>query len=175
MPEPSGSPPCAMKYGRRRSLGMWRGLLAGFCILLMINIFLCHFIGEAVGPYVVWLKYLGAAYILWLAFKLWKSPSDDSARVEGCSFWSGLLVQLTNVKMLLFELTVFSMFVLPYTDSIGSLFAIGTLLVLAGPMANLAWLLAGEYLRRFFSQKMHVVNAVLALLLAACAVFIVFH
>ncbi|MBP3774741.1 MAG: LysE family transporter [Bacteroidaceae bacterium] len=166
---------CALKYGRRQSLKMWRGLLVGFCIILVVSVFLCHFIGEAVGPYVVWLKYLGAAYILWLAYKIWRAPADASAKVEGCNFVSGLLVQLTNVKIILFELTMFSMFVLPYTDDIGELFKVGALLLLAGPVANLAWLLAGEYLRRFFNKKMQVVDAVLALLLAVCAIFIVFH
>ena len=61
---------------------------------------------------------------------------------------------------------------LPHSERLLDLFAIAALLALAGPGANLAWLLAGSYLRRLFMRHLAATNTVLALLLAACALWI---
>lgn len=164
---------CCLKYGRRKSLKMWRGLLCGFSLAACIMVVLTHILGEIMGQYVVFLKYIGAAYILWLAWKLWRSKGKEGTEAKDCSFLSGFMVQFTNAKMLLFELTAFSVYVLPYSHSILDLFVVAALLLIAGPLANLAWLYAGAYLRRFFSRYRQQVDIVMALLLAACAVYII--
>lgn len=86
---------------------------------------------------------------------------------------SGLLVQLTNAKMLLFDLTAFSVYVLPYSNSLIDLLVVAALLLLAGPGANFAWLYAGAYLRRFFSRYQKQVDIAMSILLALCAIYII--
>lgn len=164
---------CCLKYGRRKALKMWRGLLSGFSIAACIMVLLTHFLGELMGDYVSYLKYLGALYILWLAWKMWRDSGQTDTEAKDCSFSSGLIVQLTNAKMLLFELTAFSVYVLPYSNRLIDLFIVAILLLIAGPGANLAWLYAGAYLRRFFSRYRKQVDIVMALLLALCSVYIV--
>lgn len=164
---------CCLKYGRRKALKMWRGLLTGFSIAACIMVLLTHFLGELMGDYVSYLKYLGALYILWLAWKMWRDSGQTDTEAKDCSFSSGLIVQLTNAKMLLFELTAFSVYVLPYSNRLIDLFIVAILLLIAGPGANLAWLYAGAYLRRFFSRYRKQVDIVMALLLALCSVYIV--
>ena len=83
-----------------------------------------------------------------------------------------MVVQLTNAKMLLFDLTVFSTFVLPYTDDLKSLLEVSAWLLIAGPGGNLLWLLAGAYLRRFFEHHQRQVDTVSALALILCALYI---
>ena len=61
---------CCLKYGRRKALKMWRGLFTGFCIDLVLMVLLTHLLGEMMGHYVIYLKYIGVAYILWLAWKM---------------------------------------------------------------------------------------------------------
>lgn len=164
---------CCLKYGRRKALKMWRGLLTGFSIAACIMVLLTHFLGELMGDYVSYLKYLGALYILWLAWKMWRDSGQTDTEAKDCSFSSGLIVQLTNAKMLLFELTAFSVYVLPYSNKLIDLFIVAILLLIAGPGANLAWLYAGAYLRRFFSRYRKQVDIVMAMLLALCSVYIV--
>lgn len=164
---------CCLKYGRRKALKMWRGLLTGFSIAACIMVLLTHFLGELMGDYVSYLKYLGALYILWLAWKMWRDSGQTDTEAKDCSFRSGLIVQLTNAKMLLFELTAFSVYVLPYSNKLIDLFIVAILLLIAGPGANLAWLYAGAYLRRFFSRYRKQVDIVMAMLLALCSVYIV--
>ena len=92
-----------------------------------------------------------------------------------CTFWSGLVMQLTNAKMLLFDLTVFGLFVLPYYNRLVDMLPIAALLLLAGPGSNLVWLLAGDYLRHIFGKYQKQVDMVMALLLVLCAVAILLH
>lgn len=166
---------CAMKYGRKQALVMWRGLLTGFTIAVIGMAVLSHLLGEALGDYVAYLKYLGAAYILWLAFQIYRESGAKVKSARLCTYWSGLVMQLTNAKMLLFDLTVFSLFVLPYSDSLIDMFPVAALLLLAGPGANLLWLLAGDYLRHIFGKYQKQVDIVMALLLVLCAVVILLN
>jgi len=48
---------------------------------------------------------------------------------------------LTNVKMIVYQLTAYSTFTLPRSDGIVDLLPFFGILVLAGPGANLVWLL----------------------------------
>lgn len=164
---------CCLKFGRRKALKMWRGLLTGFSIGAVIMVVLTHLLGEVMGDYVIYLKYLGAAYILWLAWKMWRFSGQNNTEAQECTFTSGMIVQLTNAKMLLFELTAFSVYVLPYSDRIADLFVVAALLLIAGPGANLVWLYAGAYLRRFFAKYQKQVDIVMAILLALCAIYII--
>lgn len=164
---------CCLKFGRRKALKMWQGLLTGFSIGAVIMVVLTHLLGEVMGDYVIYLKYLGAAYILWLAWKMWRFSGQNNTEAQECTFTSGMIVQLTNAKMLLFELTAFSVYVLPYSDRLTDLFVVAALLLIAGPGANLVWLYAGAYLRRFFAKYQKQVDIVMAILLALCAIYII--
>lgn len=164
---------CCLKFGRRKAMKMWYGLLTGFSIAVFLMAILTHLLGEVMGEYVFYLKYLGAAYILWLVWKMWRFSGQNNAEAQECTFTSGMIVQLTNAKMLLFDLTAFSVYVLPYSDRLADLFVVAVLLLIAGPGANFAWIYAGAYLRRFFSRYQKQVDVVMAILLLLCAIYII--
>lgn len=165
----------SLRHGRKQSLVMWLGLLTGFSIAATLMAVLTHFIGIAFGQYVRFLKYIGAAYIVYLAYRILKSNKQGNEKNGDCTFLSGLIVQMTNAKMLLFDLTVFSTFVLPYSNRLVHLFEVIAWLLIAGPGANLVWLLAGSYLRRFFTKHGRQVDIVSAIALVLCALYIVFY
>ena len=164
---------CSLKYGRKSALRMWYGELCGFLISVTLVSIATHFIGTTMGEYVGWLKYVGAAYILWLAYNIYKTKGLAENEAKTCTFMSGMLVQLTNANMILFDLTIFSMFVLPYSNRLIDLLIVGYILTLAGPTANLVWLLAGAWLRKCFVSYKKIIDIILATLLALCAVAIV--
>ena len=108
----------SLRYGTRAALRQWRGLIAGFFIDSMLAALLSRLLGEALGTYARWLSWLGAAYILWLAWGMLRSAGTDPAEdARQPSFRSGLLVNLTNGKVILFCITTLSAFVLPYTTA----------------------------------------------------------
>ncbi len=163
----------SLRHGRREALVMWLGLLAGFSAAVFCLATITHFIGMAFGNYISYLKYLGAAYIIYLAYKIYTSHKTAEAADKACSFQSGVIVQLTNAKMLLFDLTVFSTFVLPYSHQFIDLIEVGAWLLIAGPGANLVWLLAGSYLRKFFMNYGRQVDIVSSIALLLCAIYII--
>ena len=163
----------SLRHGRRESFKMWLGLLTGFCIAACVMAILTHLLGNAIGEYVAWLKYVGAAYLVYLALKIYSRNGEIVEKDSGASFFDGMVVQLTNAKMLLFELTAFSVFVLPYSNRFVDLLEVAAWLTLAGPGGNLAWLLAGSCLRGFFAQYGRLVDIISAIALIICAVWIV--
>ena len=60
----------ALRYGKTVALRQWRGLAVGFLIDSLAAVALCRLIGGVLGEYVRWLSWIGAAYILWLAWRL---------------------------------------------------------------------------------------------------------
>jgi len=163
----------SLRHGRRESLVMWLGLLTGFYVAVTVMAILTHFIGVAFGEYVVYLRYVGAAYIIYLAYKILRNKGFAKEQSSDCSFWSGMLVQITNAKMLLFDLTIFSTFVLPYSNRLIDLIEVGAWLTLAGPGGNIVWLLAGTYLKRFFAHYGRQVDVISAVALFLCAFYII--
>lgn len=163
----------AIRFGRARSMSMWLGLLTGAAIAVLAMALFTHLLGEALGSYVIYLKYLGAAYLVWLAYGMWRDRSQTGDNKRDCTFLNGMIVQLTNAKILVFELSVFSSFVLPYSARFADLLPVAALLLLAGPGANFVWLLLGSSLSHIFERYHRAVNIFSAIALLLCAIYIV--
>ena len=164
----------ALRYGRRPALRQWRGLFTGFFIVAMVSVAATYLLGAALGRFVKALSWVGAAYILWLAWHILRSSGKAGEKDPAApSFRTGLLLQLTNVKIIVFCVTALSSYVLPYTDSFWALLAVGLFLPLTGPMANLVWLFAGASLQKFLAKYRRAVDIVMALALALCAASLV--
>ncbi|MBR1702540.1 MAG: LysE family transporter [Lachnospiraceae bacterium] len=172
----------ALNYGKERALKQWKGLFTGFAIVALVSVFLNYFLGNVLGDYVKWLSYIGAAYLIWLAVHTVRSAvgaekdADENAEKDAeknCNFFTGLLVQLTNVKIILFCMTALSSFVLPYSRSFFSLLLVGVFLPFTGPICNLAWLFAGAKLQKLFYEHRKVINWIMAGALVLCAVSLV--
>ena len=160
---------CTFKYGRAAAFRMWWGLMAGFTIAVWTMAAVCCAMGDALGPYVVYLKYVGAAYILYLAWGV-AFRGRRRARDGTCTFLSGLFVQLTNAKMLLFDILIFGMFVMAKGNRWQDYVVVGLLLYIAGPGGNLAWLLGGVLLRKVYEAYPRLIDGTLGLTMAIFAV-----
>ncbi len=165
---------CSIRYGFRKSMKLWYGLLAGFCVMTASVAVIIYFLEHMLAPIIPYLKYAGAAYILYLAYAILKNSGNDGSNDRSCTFLSGFLLPLTTPKMILFDIMCFTTFVLPYSESLADLFKVGAILILAGPGANLAWIGAGAYLQKFFSKYGKQVDIVLAILMVGCAALLIF-
>ncbi|MBR1552432.1 MAG: LysE family transporter [Schwartzia sp.] len=164
----------AMKYGKRQALRQWRGIFFGFAVVALSASAAVWFLGSAINDSVRTLAWIGAAYILWLAYHILRSEEMGETKAAAhCNFFTGFLVQITNVKIMIFCITALATYSLPYAENYTDILKIAALLPFTGPVANLAWLFAGASLRRFFREYQKTANAVMAIALAACAVSIV--
>lgn len=164
----------ALRYGRKPALRQWRGIFFGFFLVSMASVLVTWLLGTMLNEYVGYLAWVGAAYILWMAWHMLRSSGVEAEdNPDQPTFRRGLLVQLTNVKIMVFCLTALASYVLPYTDSFWWLLGVGLFLPFTGPMANLVWLFAGASLQKLFSRHRRAVDIILALSLVACAVNLV--
>lgn len=164
----------SLRYGRKPALRQWRGLFTGFFLVSMASVLVTYFLGALLNDYVPLFSWVGAAYILWMAFHMLRSSGDiELQEVDAPNFRRGLLIQLTNVKVMVFCLTALTSYVLPYTRSFLALLAVGLFLPFTGPMANLVWLFAGAALQKLLSRHRKAVDVVMALSLALCALSLV--
>ena len=164
----------ALRYGKGPALRQWRGLFCGFFLDAMGAVALTWLLGAALNQYVGMLSWVGAAYLLWMAWHMLRSSGVDPDRDPAApSFRNGVLVQLTNVKVILFCITALSGYVLPYNNSLWALLPVGIFLPFTGPACNLVWLFAGVSLQKLFANHRRTVDLVMALSLALCAVSLV--
>ena len=164
---------CSLRYGWRASMRMWCGLLCGFLIAALLAAAAAHLAGVAFKEYVPYLRYLAAAYIIYLAWKTYRSGISPEGYATP-TFSSGFIVQLTNAKIILFDLSCYSAFVLSYSLRFIDLLPVVALLMLAGPGANLVWLLAGGAIKPLVSRYSRTVSFVMAAALVICAVMMLF-
>ena len=162
----------ALRHGRRDALRMWFGMVAGYLLVGTLVMLAAHFADVACGSLMRYLKYAGAGYVAYLAYRIYKTRGSDFGDGRGCTFVSGFVMQLMNVKMIVYQLTAYSTFALPYSDGLVDLFPLFGILVIAGPGANLVWLLCGSRLHHLLVRHRVVTDTVMALALVACAALI---
>lgn len=121
------------------------------------------------------MQILGAAYMLCLAWKVWKSSADfDIEAGNEASFVSGMFLQFMNPKIYIYAITAMSLYILPVYQSPAVLAAFTLILTGIGASGSFIWALFGSAFCKFFSRHTKAANSVMALLLVYCAVSL-FH
>ncbi|MCM3674675.1 LysE family transporter [Peribacillus simplex] len=149
--------------------GSWKftsGILAGFAVLgIMSGVFTTSLYNwiPIVEPY---FKIAGAAYLLYLAWQISipKGSKKESRDVQS-SFLSGFVLQIINVKSILFYLTVLSAFILPFNESLKFVAIYLALTIFLGWMALLLWSGFGSLFKDFFAKHDKSFRLIMCLLL----------
>ena len=162
-------------FGRRRAMTVWWGFVIGFLIIDSTLVLVTHFLGDVLGSYVRWLSYAGAFYMVCLAVMIIvKSGQSKEEMAKSCTIGTGIIIEVTNAKVWMFCLTALGTFVLPYSSSLLELAKVGALLILAGPVANLVWLVAGSSLDNLMEKHGRLVDILLSAALVLSAFLLLF-
>lgn len=162
----------ASRYGLRKGMRYNFGVFIGWFIVLALCCAFTALLYGVIPKLEPYMRALGAAYILWLAWTVWrdKPHTGGSGALEANSVLTGVLMQFVNVKVILFGITVMSTFVLPYYRSVPVLFGFLLLLSVIGFSSTCCWALFGAVFNRVFEAHRKGLNLVMALLLVYCAV-----
>ena len=161
----------AIRLGFRRSVRFNLGILAGFTAVMTICTVFSTALYSSLPKIRFVMQFLGAAYMLFLAWKLWKSSNDmTSDGGSEASFLSGMILQFANPKIYIYAITTMSLYILPAYQSTGALAAFTIMLSLIGASGSFVWALFGSAFCNFFSKHFRAVNLVMVLLLIYCAV-----
>lgn len=161
----------AIRLGFRRSVRFNLGILAGFTAVMTICAVFSTALYSSLPKIKFVMQFIGAFYMLFLAWKLWKSSNDMTSNGGSeASFLSGMILQFANPKIYIYAITAMSLYILPAYQSTGSLAAFTIILSLIGASGSFAWALFGSAFCNFFSKHSRAVNLVMVLLLIYCAV-----
>lgn len=97
--------------GPQGAAGFIAGIIAGALIWLAVAATGLAALAAAFAPVFVVIRYAGAAYLLWLAWKLWTAPVQPLQASEGAGdgkgmFLTGLALNLGNPKAIIFFLAL---------------------------------------------------------------------
>lgn len=165
-----------MLFGYRQTLNYLLGIASGFFLLMMV----CAFLSGSLLLYApsaqVYLKYVGASYIIWLAYKTFNASyaaSNESTNLA--SFSRGLILQMVNPKGLFYGMTIFTTFLAGVGEWPLLSLVWMTFLALVCFCCVSTWTLFGTLIQKYMkNQKIKLfINAILSLALVYTALDII--
>lgn len=172
----------AAQWGLRRTWAFLFAVPVGWTLLMLACALGLGTLLTTVPVLRAVVRWLGLAVLLWLAFKLWRTPAAGGARHATSNlhvgFVQGVLLQFVNIKAWTLALALTAGWVTPSSAAGAEQFGQRLVLVL-GVMAlfaffsNLTYALVGASLRSWLlqGQRLLVFNRLMALLLAATALW----
>ncbi len=153
------------------NFGIWAGC---FALMLCCTLF-CSTLSAVIPKIKLPMLLLGALYMLWLAWKIFKSTPVVAEKQANSSFLSGVILQFINPKLYLYGIISVEAYILPhFQGQWGMLFLFAFLLSVIGFVSTVCWALFGSVFRLLFSKYAKVTNTIMALLLVYCAVSLFF-
>ncbi|AOO83537.1 LysE family translocator [Bosea vaviloviae] len=149
----------SLKHGSRAGLQNVAGTQAGLAIMIgIVGIGLSSVIA-AMGHWFDWLRLAGAAYLIWLGWKMFRAAGgreDNAAPAKaprGGFFLQGVLVALSNPKTLLFFGAFFPQFLDAGRDHLTQIAIMGATAMLFAAISDSAYALLSSRAGRLLSQK----------------------
>ncbi len=161
------------RFGVKKSLPFCAGVSTGFSLILIASILCNLFLYSYIPKVVEVMTVVGAAYILYLAWVIWrdkpKAVKKSKLALNTRAFHTAVILQFVNPKGLLFGLTLISNFVFPYDQSIKAFLLVLAFNWIGVLLCCFCWVLFGSVFRSFFDKYRKMLNGVMALLLIYCA------
>jgi cysteine/O-acetylserine efflux protein len=162
----------AVLHGYKNTLKYQLGLAAGVFLLMLLSGLLSTTLLNVFPALEPIMRYLGAGYILYLAFGILKaSYTFDDYDLKPLGIMNGFLLQILNPKLVVYAFTLFSGFLTAMTGDILRLVAISILLAGISFAATSLWASFGTTLKVYlhYPRIKVSVNIILSLLLVYAA------
>ena len=135
------------------------GIMVGDFIFILVAILGLAAIADTITVLFMILKYLGAAYLLWLGISLWRAKTDAITLTQdaikpslGGSFVCGLLITLGDPKAIIFYISFFPAFVdLSQLSLIDTGFVLGVAAIAVGG-TKMAYAYLADMARMIFTH-----------------------
>lgn len=159
----------AGKYGAKKNIKYLLGIWTGCLLLTVFTGFLCQTLATFVPRIQPVMKYFGAAYLIYLAYKtIIRKPPQDSTAETIPTFFEGMMLQVLNVKLIVYAISMYSSFILPNVSGALWVILMAFYLVFFSATGNLLWAFAGSFLKPLYEKYYKIANVVMAILLLWC-------
>jgi len=152
------------------------GTQAGLSVMIVIVALGLETVVALMADWFFVVKLIGAAYLIWLGIKLWRSNGDiggaDTRKPRIGYFWQGVVVIVTNPKILV----LFGAFIPQFVDPAGSAFwqtmiLGGIFMIVATVFDSLYVLLASKAGRALTQSRVRLIEKISGTLLIAGGVW----
>ena len=148
-----------LRYGTRAALVTISGTQVGLAVVIAIVAFGLTTMMATMGYWFDWVRFIGAAYLVWLGIKLVRAPIEGidtdapPAPPRGGFLLQGLTVLLSNPKVLVF----FGAFIPQFVDLEQNHFLqvgiLGATFMIAAGVTDVIYAVAAGRARKFFSAR----------------------
>lgn len=148
----------SLKHGARAGLLNAAGTQLGLAITIAIVGIGLSSVIAAMGHWFDWVRLAGAAYLIWLGWKMFRAGGAGDGTMQartprGGFFLQGVLVALSNPKTLLFFGAFFPQFLDPARDHVTQIAIMGVTAMLFAAISDSGYALLSGRAGRFLSQK----------------------
>ena len=155
-------------YGYKKGKTLFFGIFAGYYVVQIFCAIFVYGVNSLLPNVMEVTKYIGAAYILWLAIHIvFSKPSTENAK-QSASFLKGFMLQFVNVKIYMFGVTALTGYVVGYMSSFSALLFFELVIATIGTIATCTWIGLGVLIQKFYLRHFRVINIILALTLLEC-------
>lgn len=157
----------ANKFGYKKTFKFLLGIFTGFITIMLLCSYFNLLLFKIIPKVKIYMGILGATYMTYLAIKLItsKSQKNENNNQQLSTFYTGMLLQFVNPKVILYGITVISNFIIPYYKSNTSLILFSIFLASVAFIATSCWALFGMIFREFLSKYERPFNITMGLLL----------
>ena len=155
-------------YGYKKGRPLYWGIFAGYYVVQVICAIFVFGVSTFLPNLLGIMKYIGAAYILWLAVHIALNKPTTSTVEKSASFLKGFLLQFVNVKIYLFGITALTGYITEYSGSLWVLLLFEIIIATIGTIATFTWIGMGVLIQRAYQKYYRVINIILALTLSEC-------
>ncbi|MEF3351822.1 LysE family transporter [Paenibacillus sp. GYB006] len=159
-------------FGAKKAIKYTYGATIGFGLLLVISALLNTIMITIIPKILIVMQIIGSIYMFYLAYQIYKTDTSNPTVNQTTTFLSGFLMQFLNPKVVLFTLTVFPSFIMPYYSAIPALTISIITITLIGFSAFTTWVLFGAIFKELLQKYNKTVNVMMALFLAYAAIMI---
>jgi threonine/homoserine/homoserine lactone efflux protein len=162
----------AKNIGLRNSILFNLGNYTGHFIVMLICLAFSKVLYTVIPQIQPPMKILGAVYLFYLIIKTLVSTKkhEPKGNDKNGSFFVGVLLQLVNVKIILFGITALTSYLLPYYKSIPILILFAFLMSSIQLTGNISWTLFGSVMNKLFNKHRTTLNIIIAIMLLYCIV-----
>ena len=155
-------------YGWKKGAPLFLGIFSGYYVVQIVCALFVYGVSTLLPDVLGVMKYVGAAYILWLAAHIAVSRPEGETGERSASFWKGFMLQFVNVKIYLFGITALTGYVTNYSTALPVLVLFELVIATVGTVATSAWIGAGLAIQKIYLRYYRLINIALAATLLEC-------
>lgn len=156
-------------YGWEKGKSLFFGIFTGYYVVQIICAVFVYGVSSLLPSVLGIMKYVGAAYILWLAIHIALSRVNEGGKEKSSSFLKGFMLQFVNVKIYMFGITALTGYITEYSTSFVVLLGVELIIATIGAIATLTWIGMGMMIQRVYLKHSRIINIILAITLLECA------